>query len=81
MKNSEVNNKHKDRYVKLETILSIWCFKRKLFPYGRIMKHTYRLCAHGGMPKWGVGYWGTYAPVVNWIIVRSLLSITRIHES
>ena len=44
------------------------------------MKHTYRLCAQGGMQKGGVEYWETYAPVVNWIIVRSLLSITRIHE-
>ena len=32
------------------------------------------------MQKWGVNYWGNYATVVNWIIVRSLLAIASIHE-
>ena len=27
-----------------------------------------------------VNYWETYAPVVNWISVRSLLDIESIHE-
>ena len=28
MNNTEVNNKHKNKYGKLKTILSIWYFKR-----------------------------------------------------
>ena len=32
-----------------KTILSIWSFKRKRYPDGRILKHKARLCAHGGM--------------------------------
>ena len=32
------------------------------------------------MQKWGINYWETYAPVVNWISVRALLAITKIHK-
>ena len=46
MKKSEVNNKHKNKYWKLKNILSVWSFKRNRLPYGRLMKHKYRLCAH-----------------------------------
>ena len=60
-------------------ILSIWSFKQKRFPDGRIMKYKARLCAHGGM-QWGVDYWETYSPVVNWISVRALLTIAQIHR-
>ena len=31
------------------------------------------------MQQWGVNYWETYAPVVNWISVRTLLSVAKIH--
>lgn len=62
-----------------KTILSIWSFKRKRFPDGRIMKYKARLCAHGGMQQWGVDYWETYAPVVNWLCVRALLILSVIH--
>ena len=33
MKNSEVNNKNKNKYGKLKTILSIWYFKQNRPPY------------------------------------------------
>ena len=39
-----------------KTIQSIWSFKRKRFPDGTLNKHKSRLCAHGGMQKWGVNY-------------------------
>ena len=32
------------------------------------------------MQKWGVNYWETYAPVVNWISVRSLLAIAVMND-
>ena len=60
-------------------ILSIWSFKRKRFPDGRIMKHKARLCAHGGMQRWGEDYWETYSPVVNWVTVRTLMALSLIH--
>ena len=64
----------------VKTILAIWSFKRKRFPDGSLNKHKARLCAHGGMQKWGVNYWETYAPVVNWISVRTLLAISVMND-
>ena len=43
----------------VKTILSIWYFRRKLFPDGRINKHKARLFAHGGMQQYGGNYWET----------------------
>ena len=44
------------------------------------MKHRSRLCAHGGIKQWGVNYWETYDPVLNWISVSSLIAIASIDE-
>jgi hypothetical protein len=63
-----------------KSILSIWSFKRKRYPDGRVLKHKARLCAHGGMQQWGVNYWETYAPVVNWMSVRTLMALSIIHS-
>jgi hypothetical protein len=68
-----------DMPVNAKTILSIWSFKRKRHPDGRLNKHKARICAHGGMQQWGIDYWETYSPVVNWISVRALLAISAIH--
>ena len=64
----------------IKTILSVWSFKRKRYPDGRVLKHKARLAAHGGMQTWGVDYWETYAPVVNWLSVRTLMTMSVIHE-
>ena len=47
-----------------KTILTIWAFKIKRFPVGRINKYSSLLNAHGGMQRWGI-LWKTYAPVVD----------------
>ena len=31
------------------------------------------------MQIWGTNYWETYAPVVNWVSVRLLLAVVKIH--
>ena len=80
IKKSKVNNKHKNKYGNLKTILSIWNFKRKRLPGGRSTKQKSRICSQGGMKQWVVNHWETYDPVVKWIIVRSLLGIEIIHE-
>ena len=49
MKKNEVNNKHTQKYGKLNTVLSIWYLRRKRFPDGRLMKQKSRLYAHGGI--------------------------------
>ena len=78
MKSSEVNNKHKNKDGNLKTIWSIWYFKRKIFPDGRLLNYKARLCAHGGMKQCGVKYWETNDTLENKIIVRSILSISSI---
>ena len=52
--NIGVKNNHKHKYGKLKTILSIWYFKRKIFPDGILMKHKSRFFSHGGMQQWRV---------------------------
>ena len=36
------------------------------------------MCAHGGQQQWGINYWETYAPVVNWVRVRFLLITSQL---
>ena len=71
--------KRSDMPKGFKTILSICAFKIKRLPDGTITKHKARLNAHGGMQRWGVDYWETYAPVVNWISVRLILVLSIIH--
>ena len=61
-------------------IKAIWSFKRKRRPDGSLLKHKARICAHGGMQKWGDNYWETYSPVVNMMSVRLLLVIAKIYK-
>ena len=63
-----------------KTILAVWSFKRKRYPDGSLNKHKARLCAHGGMQKWGVHYWETFAPVVNWLSVRLVLVLAVLYD-
>ena len=56
--------------------MSIWYFKRKRSPYGSLIKHKARLCTHVSMHQWGVHYWDTYSPVVNWMSVRSIIILS-----
>ena len=63
-----------------KTILAIWSFKRKRNPMGELIKHKARLCAHGGMQRWGESYWETYSPTVSWIAVRAMLAVGILHD-
>ena len=65
MKDSEINNKRKNKYAKFKTILSIWSFKLKIFPYGILMKHRDTLCSHGGMQN---GELTSGKPMLQWQI-------------
>ena len=48
-KNSEVNNRLKNKDEKPKTILSILSFKRKSLSDGILMKHKARICANVGI--------------------------------
>jgi hypothetical protein len=70
----------RDKIGDMPTIKAIWSFKRKRRPDGSLLKHKARLCAHGGMQVYGVNFWDTYAPVVNWISIRMMLTLSVIHK-
>jgi len=87
VKELEDHHKHKHwRLVKrssigkASTVKAIWAFKRKRRPDGSLLKHKARLNAHGGMQVYGENYWDTYAPVVNWISIRMMLTLSIIHN-
>ena len=52
---------------------STWAFKLKRFPDGLIKKFKARLCARGDQQEYGIDYFETYAPVVQWTTVRLML--------
>ena len=60
--------------------MSIWYFKRKRAPDGRVIKHELPLCDHGDMQQWGVNYWETYSPVVNWMSFRAIITLIILRE-
>jgi hypothetical protein len=51
-------------------IQSTWAFKCKRFPDGLIKKFKVHFCARGDMQLEGVDFFETYAPVVQWTMVR-----------
>eukprot|EP00957_Ditylum_brightwellii_P121162 9240681-Ditylum_brightwellii.AAC.1 len=58
----------------------IWSFKRKRHADGSLSKHKAGICCHGGQQQWGVNFYETYAPVVTWASVRSLLIMSKLYN-
>jgi len=54
---------------------STWVYKRKRFPDGSIRKLKARMCARGDQ-QINVDFFDTYAPVVSWSTVQTLLTIS-----
>ena len=61
-----------------KVIKAIWSFKRKRLPDGTYLKHKARLCAHGGTQIAGEHYWDTYSPVVQWMTLRFLMTVSQV---
>ena len=57
----------------INVIKSTWAFKLKQYPYGRMKKFNSRFYARGDIQLEGVNFFETYAPVVQWTIVRLML--------
>eukprot|EP00957_Ditylum_brightwellii_P186837 14227213-Ditylum_brightwellii.AAC.1 len=66
--------------VKRKQLMLIWSFKQKRHADGSLNKHNARLCCHGGQQQWGVKYYETYAPVVAWASVRTMLIMSRLYN-
>ena len=58
---------------------SIWDFKCKRSPGGRLRKYKASYCVRGGQYVDGVDIFDTYAHVVSWITVRRLLMVLNLH--
>ena len=66
--------------IKRKQLLMIWTFKRKRHPDGSLSKYKARLCVHGGQEQHGIHFWETFAPVVSWMSVRTLLVLSKINN-
>ena len=53
-----------------------WAFNVKRYPSGLIYKFKARFCVRGDMQIAGVDFDETFAPVVNWVTVRTLLVLS-----
>ena len=65
------------RNKSMNVLKSTWAFKIKWFPSGLVRKFKARFCVRGDMQIEGVDFDETYAPVVNWITVRTLLILSQ----
>ena len=55
---------------------SMWTFKRKRYPNLRIREYKGRFCAREDKQKLGVHYDETYVPMVQWSMIRLLLTMS-----
>jgi len=84
--NDHIEKKHwvlipRDQVPKDVRILqSVWSMKRKRdIKTQQVYKHKARLNVHGGQQEYAVNYYETYAPVVMWPSIRTLLTLSIIH--
>ena len=60
---------------------SVWSMKRKRdIMTNWVYKWKTRLNIHGGRQEYGVNYTETFSPVVNWLTVRMILTLSIIHK-
>jgi hypothetical protein len=64
------------REAGMNILPSTWAFKLKRFPDGLAKKFKARFCARGDRQKFGVDYFETWAPVVQWTTVRAMLILS-----
>jgi hypothetical protein len=55
---------------------STWAFKVKRYPDGTVKKYKARFCVRGDRQIEGVDYWETWAPVVQWSTVRTMMILS-----
>jgi hypothetical protein len=59
---------------------AIWSMKRKRdIKTQEVIKWKARLTVHGGQQQYGINYFETYAPVVNWFSVRLFMALSLIN--
>jgi hypothetical protein len=64
----------------MHVLPSTWAFRLKRFPNGLAKKFKARFCVRGDMQIEGVDFFETWAPVVQWTTVRSMMILaTRLN--
>ena len=53
-----------------------WAFKRKRYPDGSVKKLKARICVRGDQQVKGIDVFDTFAPVVQWAVVRLVLTMS-----
>jgi hypothetical protein len=59
---------------------STWAFKIKGYPDGQVKKFKARFCAWGDMQQEGIDYFETWAPGVQWSMVRIVMTLAVKNE-
>ncbi len=62
-----------ERLPEMNVLPSTWAFKIKRFPDGSVKKFKARFCARGDRQKEGIDFFETWAPVVQWSIIRIVM--------
>jgi hypothetical protein len=60
---------------------AIWAFKcKRRIDTRAVYKHKAGINVHGGQQTYGVNYWETFSPVVNWFSIRLTLVLSLIYQ-
>ena len=62
-----------DREPQMKVLKGTWAFRLKRTPDGVAYRHRSRFCVRGDQQEYGVNYFETFAPVVQWSTIRLLL--------
>ena len=62
----------------MKVLPSVWAFKIKRFPDGLLKKFKARFCARGDRQVEGVDYFDTWAPVVMWSTIRTVMVLSLV---
>ena len=57
----------------MKVLKGTWALQLKGTPDGVAYRHHSRFCVRGGQQEYGVNYFETFAPVVQWSTIRLLL--------
>ena len=62
-----------DRQAHMKVLKGTWAFKLKRTPDGVAYRYRSRFCVRGDQQEYGVNYFETFAPVIQWSTIRLVL--------
>ena len=64
--------------LRMNVLPSSWAFRCKRYPDGSVQKLKARFCTRGDKQVESIDYFDTFAPIINWTMVRLKLILTLI---